>query len=506
VDISFLTYPAKLLSKIVERPLYANIFAFLAGSLFPLALAPYDYWVLGILAPMFLLLLTRKVTCKESALRHYLFAVGMYAWGLYWIYVSVHVHGHAPPVLAGALVGLLVITLAIPMYIQGYVFARYFRFNTVALVLGFALLWTFREWLFTWVLTGFPWLLIGYGHLYTPIGSYAPFLGVLGVSFFGVLSSSLLYSLLWERRLTSLGLLLSLWMAGYGISNIDLVQTEGELVKVSLVQGNIDQETKWRREMVMPIIETYIDLSESEWGRDIIIWPEAALTVYRHDAEKFLQGLSEKGKSHNTSLVLGLPDRNDSGDVFNAAIVLGNGEGVYHKRLLVPFGEYIPFEAQLRGLIKAFDLPMSKNLTGPEYQPLLKAGALSLSMSICYEIIYPDLVRQNKEVPDLLTTISNDTWFGESIGPLQHLQMAQMRALEQKRYLLRGTNNGVTAIVGPDGRIVSRLPQFKAAVLRGEIFAMKGMTPYVEFGNMPILVLIFGLLLTLMMWRFRYTR
>jgi apolipoprotein N-acyltransferase len=174
----------------------------------------------------------------------------------------------------------------------------------------------------------------------------------------------------------------------------------------------------------------------------------------------------------------------------NTAVVAGTGEGRYVKRRLVPFGEYVPLEGLLRGAIEFFALPMSHAGPGAWRQPLLDLGGQRAQMSICYEVVYPDLVRRDAGGADVLITISNDTWFGASIGPLQHLQMAQMRALENGRWMLRGTNNGVTAIVDHRGAVTSRLPQFEPGVLRGEYAAMSGITPFTRFGHAPWLAVI----------------
>ena len=176
--------------------------------------------------------------------------------------------------------------------------------------------------------------------------------------------------------------------------------------------------------------------------------------------------------------------------IYNAA--LSTGGGIYRKRRLVPFGDYVPFESVLRGLIAFFDLPMSAAAPGAETQPLLRAGGIDLAMAICYEIAYPKAVAHHARGAGALATVSNDTWFGASIGPHQHLQIARMRALENGRYLLRATNNGVTAIIDPGGAVVARLPQFEAAVLRGEIRALAGETPFARFLNMPVLLVLLG--------------
>jgi len=173
----------------------------------------------------------------------------------------------------------------------------------------------------------------------------------------------------------------------------------------------------------------------------------------------------------------------------NSIMATGNGEGMYHKQKLVPFGEYVPLAGLLRGLISFFDLPMSNFTPGPDYQKPLKANGINVMPYICYEVAYPDFVAFNARNAGLLVTISNDGWFGDSIGPQQHLQMARMRALETGRYMLRGTNNGVTAIINEKGEITERIPQFERDVLTGEAYTAKGQTPYMQTGSWPVLTL-----------------
>jgi len=269
-----------------------------------------------------------------------------------------------------------------------------------------------------------------------------------------------------------------------------------------MVQGNVDQSVKWDADEADRIIRTYVELSEPLWGVDLVIWPEAAVTRFEHELSQLLGELDNRGAASGTALVLGLPyaERLPDGSVayYNAVRVVGAGEGRYLKRRLVPFGEYVPLEGLLRGLIAFFDLPMSGFSRGPAEQPLLAFDGHRAVMAICYEVVYPELVRAQAMDADVLMTVSNDTWFGASAGPLQHLEMAQMRALENGRWMLRATNNGVTAIIDAEGRVRARLPQFEAGVLRGQWQAMAGSTPYARLGYLPVLVC--GLLLGGLAW------
>jgi apolipoprotein N-acyltransferase len=437
--------------------------------------------------------LLRDAPLRAGLCLFYLYGVGFYGVGVSWVFVSIHEHGAASTLLAALLGTLFVLALALFFLLQGYVYLRWCRSLPFGLSLGFATAWVAREWLLTWFLTGFPWLFAGYGFLESPMAGYGPVLGVLGITFLVAWQATLLAGLVLARpgspRLSggrdkgiAMTAVLAMWLVGWALQQQSFVAPGPKTLRVSAVQGNIDQHSKWSRRMVGPIIKTYTDLSESEWPRELVFWPEASVTVFREYADEFLGPIAARARANGSALLLGIPDRDEQGRFLNSAIVVGAGQGRYVKRRLVPFGEYVPLESWLRGLIKVFDLPMSRNVSGPEDQPPLRVGDYLVSMSICYEVIYPELVRGSVAAPDLLVTISNDTWFGASLGPWQHLQMARMRALENGRYMVRATNNGVTAVIDEQGRITGQLPQFETGVLRADVPVMQGTTPYARWG------------------------
>ena len=461
------------------------------------SLAPFDWWPLGLVSLggfFYLLTVTRSGWQAGFA-----YGVGKFGIGVSWIYVSIHDYGQAPPLLAGFLVGVFVAGMALVPTALGALYARFRSRQTAFNVVWFAALWLAFEWLFTWFLTGFPWLYAGYAHVGTPLAGWAPVGGVLLVGFFVALTAASAVGA-WGQRRYWWGYAIAAiapWVTGLPLAQIEWTESKSP-ASVALVQGNVDQAVKWLPENRLPIIRRYVELSEPHWDADLIVWPEAAITVFEHEAGELLARWQDLGRARDTALVLGIPSieqNRERGTVFNnSAIGLGTASGRYVKRRLVPFGEYVPFEDMLRGLITFFDLPMSHAVPGPMQQPLLKLGAFQAGLSICYEVVYPNLVRDHAGRADVLLTITNDAWFGTSIGPLQHLQMVQMRSLENGRWMLRATNNGVTAIVDHRGRIAARLPQFEAGVLRETFEYRTGQTPYVVAGDVPVLVGV-GLLL-----------
>ena len=479
------------------KPVQAGVLALGAGGLYPLAFAPFDLWWLALLAIGVYWRLVRDAGIWRATWLGYLFGLGAFGIGASWVYVSINVYGGAGPLLAGFLVGLFVCGIATFFALHGFLFAWSLA-RVEQSALAFALLWPLTEWVRSWLFTGFPWLYAGYAYIDTPLANFAPFAGVLGVSLSVAITGVALVQLVVSRapgaRLTWGVTLAGVWLLAVGAGAFSFAVRDGEALTVSAIQPNINQNLKWRRDQVQVNINTNEQLSATEWGRDLVVWSEASLTFYAADGRAYLDDLDARARAAGSALILGIPERGEGDVYYNAALGLGTGTGAYRKRHLVPFGEYVPLEEVLRGLIAAFDLPMSRNSAGSEGQEPIEVGAGPVALAICYEIAFGDLVRSAASDPVLLVTMSNDTWFGASIGPWQHLQMARMRARELARYLVRATNNGISAVVDPAGRMIAAGPQFEPAVIRAEVYSMSGRTPYLEWGVRPFLsVLVFVL-------------
>jgi len=501
-----------------------------AGLALPLSLAPFDWPLLDLVSVALLFVLVREANVTRAAWLGWYFGLGKYGLGASWVYVSIHDYGHATPLLAGALVALFVALLALfPAFMTASYAAlarlwqrapareapnaapgsragvRAHSGATLVDALAFAACWVLLDWALTWVLTGFPWLYAGYAHLGDPLRHLAPVGGVLLVSLAVAVSATSLVALVLERRggvrvLAAVCAMLP-WLAGAVFGRVEWV-TPGPGGRVALVQGNIPQDLKWLGTHTDEILDTYRRLSRDHFDTDLVVWPEAAVVEFEHRAGPYLREMDGRARAGGAALVLGIPalERLPDGSVgfLNTVQVVGLGEGRYVKRRLVPFGEYVPLEGLLRGAIEFFDLPMSHAVSGAWHQPLLVAKDWKLAAAICYEIVYPDLVRASAADADVIVTLSNDAWFGASIGPHQHLQMARMRALENGRFVLRATNNGITAIVDADGHVTAQLPQFEEGVLEGRFEVPRGRPPFVRLGEWPVLVLAALLLLPLL--------
>jgi len=281
---------------------------------------------------------------------------------------------------------------------------------------------------------------------------------------------------------------------------VSFTEPAGPALSVALVQGAVPQQLKWDPAARSEIIARYERLSAPYLGVDVLFWPEAALPVFAARAPSLLKRLERSLAEAGSALVLGIPDLTpdpaapDTLRFLNTAQVLGAGSGRYVKHHLVPFGEYVPLEGLLRGLIAFLDLPMSRALPGPAAQPALAAAGQRWATPICYEVVFPSLVRSLARDATVLATLSNDAWFGDSLGPEQHHQMARFRARELGRPMVRVTNDGVTALINAQGAETARLPRFSPAVLTGEVQPQQGLTPYARFGDGPLWALALGLL------------
>ena len=483
--------------------------ALLAGALLPAALAPFDLWPLAVLSPLALLTLLRRLGPGAAALRAWSFGVGMFGTGASWVYVSIHQYGSAPVPLASFLTLLFCLGLALFPALTFWAWARWLRERPGGVLFGFTAAWVLGEWWRGWFLTGFPWLYAGYSQLEAPLAGWAPVVGVLGIGLILAFTAAALYLTLTRTRGGPLALAASalLWTAGPVLERARWTEPTGEPLSVAMVQGNIAQELKWEPGQLEAILDTYVAMSEPLWGTDLVVWPEAAVPAYLDLVVDKLAPLAARAVQSGSTLLLGIPTRDANTakrrgfDAFNSIAVVGRDSGLYHKRRLVPFGEYVPLEPVLRGLIAFFDLPMSSFSSGPAEQAPLEVRGLRVAPSICYEIVYPDLVGAGAADAELLLTVSNDTWFGASIGPLQHLQMARMRALETGRPLIRATNNGISALIDAHGGITVRGGQFTQEVIRGAVQPTTGLTPFARWGSWSALLLAVLPLLAAQLWR-----
>ena len=482
-----------------------NALAFVSGALITFSLAPFNFWGLSVLS------LTAFITCLSSAKSTKLalfntafwFGIGLFAFGVSWVFVSIHDFGFTGVPLALLLTGIFVIFLALvfalPFWLAGNFLRNHFNYAVFLIPAVFVII----EWLRMWIFTGFPWLIIGYSHINSWLSGWAPIFGVLGLSFLSAITSAVIWSAIKKIKarnfdaalFVSLSMLAAIWLGGKALQNVEWSQPKGQPVSVALVQPNIDLLLKWDPYSAPYIREVLAAETAKHWNSDLVIWPEAAVPLLFTDSQAFLGELNEVATRNDTALVTGLLyDQYPPERYYNAIIGLGNAHGLYFKQRLVPFGEYVPLESWLRGLIAFFDLPNSVIHKGPKGQQGLYTESYKIAPYICYEIVYPELVANNLGDKQVIVTISNDAWFGRSIGPKQHFQMAQMRALENSRYLLRSTNTGLSGVINHKGKIVKLDKPYQQSSIASEFQLREGNTPFSKMGTFPVIGFCFTLL------------
>lgn len=487
-----------------------DFIALIAGALLPLAFAPVGFYPLAIISPALLLALWLNISPKQAFLRGLYFGIGLFGFGASWIFIAIHRYGDTNIFISILTTIIFILILAILPAFQGYFLTRFFTTNNrTKIILAFPASWVLFEWIRSWYLSGFPWLFLGYSQTNSPLHTFAPIIGLYGVSFIVALCSGLVVMAFndgWRGWYKSLLPLVLIWIVALLLSPIHWTHPVSPTMNVALIQGNIPQSTKWNPQQAESSLNIYQQLTQPYWNSDLIIWPESAITFLLPDAVNYLDQLNVTAQQHHTALLTGIPNaapdfKDNTTAYYNSMIVVGDGHGIYNKQHLVPFGEYVPFQNLLRGLFGFLNLPMSDFSTGASHQPLLVAHGIFIAPFICYEIVYPNLVMATLPQAELLVTISDDTWFGDSFAPGQHLQMGQFWALASGRYLINSTNSGTTAIVNPNGTLQNTAPPFQAIVLPGKVYAMQGLTPAIILGNLRFII---GMLLLLMIaWFFQ---
>ena len=472
----------------------------IAGLLAVGAFAPFGYFPLAYISLAVLFNQWLSDTPRQ-ALRHGgLFGLGFFAGGVSWVYVSVHVYGQLALPVSALIAVLFVLVLAVFPALAGYLLRRYLPVNGWAgalLVLPSG--WVLAEWLRGRVFTGFPWLDTGASQIDGPLAAYLPIVGEYGVAWLLCVCAVLLAAIAGNRRrVISLVLLAAVITAGYLLENIEWTTARGEPIRVSLVQGNIAQADKWAPENLESTLRLYAELTAAQPDSELVVWPETAIPAFYHQVEdSYIPYLEEQLAESGTSLLTGIPvlDR-ETWTYYNSIIALNGSRGFYHKQHLVAFGEYLPLRWLIGDTLDALAVPNADFTPGKAGQTLVQAAGYPVGSSICFEVAFARVINDSLPEAAFLVNVSNDGWFGRSLAPFQHLEIARVRAKETGRALLRATNTGISAIINHDGTIQSRSQQFEQAVVNGHVVPRQGATPYVRYGDWPVvLVAVFCLLL-----------
>ena len=462
---------------------------------------PFGLVIAPLLCLAYLFYFALNHSPKKTAIFYYLFGFFCFSIGLYWLYISIHIVSGAPLWLAILLIGVLSGVMALFYCLVGFIISyayQLFKSKYLVLTLLAPAIWTLSELLRGYAFTGFPWLTIGYSQSSTFLSAWAPIGGVYLVSFIVSLIAG--YCLLISskiRPLLSLFSVLIIIGSSFFIRPIEWTERLDKEFSVALVQGAVAQEKKWLTTEFIRTLTLYRNSLLNLENTNLVIWPEVAIPAYAENVKGYLDELEGILKQQNIDLLmLGINTKGKNGEVFNSVITLGGDNRVYHKRHLVPFGEYFPVPKFIREWLQKMKLPHRDISIGPEVQEMLKLDQYFIATSICYEDIFGYELLDYQPLANVLVNVTNNAWFGESIASSQHFQMSRMRAIETGRYLLRSTNTGITAIVMPDGNIQEELEPYNFSILKGNFYPMKDETPYSRFGDLFV-ILLMTLIMTL---------
>lgn len=462
--------------------------AILAGAAAVLGFSPVDFFPATLLALAVLVHLWVRAPSPHAAfLAGFLFGLAFFLAGVSWVYVSLNRFGGMPAPLAALATFGFCVFLALFPALAGWAQAR--LLPPALRPLAIPALWVLAEWLRGAVLTGFPWLAIGYAAIDTPLAGFAPLGGVYLVSLMAVACAALLWLIAANRAKWSAAAgFAALGIAGAALQGVAWTLPAGKPVSASLLQGNVPQSLKFDPARYERTLATYARLADESRAR-LIVLPETAVPRFLDLVDPaFIGQLKSIAVRNGGDLLLGIPTRAAPGDFRNSVLSLGvSPPAAYDKVHLVPFGEFVP--PGFGWILGVLRIPLSDFTRGSQAQRPLAVAGQRVAINICYEDAYgAEILRQLPEAT-LLVNVSNVAWFGDSLAPGQHLQIARMRALETGRMHLTATNTGITAAIAADGAILRRLPQFAEGRLEIEAQGRSGATPYVAFSDGPALAL-----------------
>ena len=507
----------------------------LLGAVHALSFAsdPLPHWILPFVQIFSLAALAyyvfRAGTVRQAALGGFLFGASNFALGLYWLYISMHDYGGMAAPLAGGAVLLLAAGLALFTTLATGLtrwlatshlrnFSNY-RWQVLTAAI-WASCWTLTEWMRGTLFTGFPWLNIGYGHVEGVLANWAPVLGVYGLAWLAAFAAGAIALLACAKdtendakAAVGVGLAIVSGLAGIALGHIAWSQPQGAPMIVRLVQGNVPQSEKFDPQLIQRGIAAYMQLAalppkEADGAPQLIILPETVMPLFQDAiAPQAWQQWLDIARTRNARILMGIPlhDRVDGKERYtNSAIAFDAGTPLlalragqpgmrYDKHHLVPFGEFVP--PGFRWFVDAMQIPLGDFNRGAPRQDLFRIGDQVLAPDICYEDVFGEEIIQSVRHSEthgpgasVLVNISNLGWFGDSWALRQHLQISRMRALETARPMIRATNTGMTAAIDPNGVVRAALEPMSKGVLDVEIQGMQGLTPYVRWGNAPVLV------------------
>ncbi len=499
------------LNKPQFKSLHLLLIILIAGGISIFAFAPFNHsYIMAVTILMLLYVIDNfaaYVSKKKLFAYGYFFGFTYFATQLYWAFYSLYKIIDT---------GLIISTLAYIFFVgflalyMGLIVTVYHKYKTkfaiVNLAVFFPSVWVFFEWLRSWLFSGFPWCEVGYTQVnisflkgFYPLGgSYLVswiFLSMIGAFYF-IIKNKILFitsrniSNIPPKRYTNLILFyfLAIIIGGDFLAKINYTKPYGKPISVALIQGNISQGVKWSSNNFLDIYKKEIALAHA----DIVIIPETAISSFsEYLPVGYLDGLVKTAKTNGANLIIGIPKFIDKQNNYvNSALLLTDPKQSYYAKYhLVPYGEYIPMKWLFGKVYSMINLPLVGFSSGGKEQSPLVVANQKLAFNICYENGFNTELTANAMQSTILANLSDMVWYGDTVAKDQHLQISQVRALENQRYFIQDTNTGLTAIITPNGMIQSKLAPFVKGTLTDMVQGRFGATPFEIVGNYPIIII-----------------
>lgn len=488
----------------VNTKLIATLSLILAGMAFPLGFAPFHLPGMSLLSLAYFYYRLNQGEIRQALANGFCYGIGLFGFGVSWVVISVHDYGSLSYPAA------LLITLAFIGYLSLFTALlalcyRWFKLKTQDLrsVFLFATLWIVFEYLRANLMTGFPWLLLGTSQLDTPLRSLIPIIGLYGTGFLACLAAALLaYGWVNRNGLEIIAFVLILILPS-ALKDHRWTQLDSNGVSVAVVQANLSMRDKWDEQLFQQLLEHYQTTIEQLLGKALIVLPESAIPLPASYLEDYLETINQKALLAKSAIVSGIlkPVNLEETEFFNTMTALGQAEGEYRKQHLVPFGEYIPKPFKL--INRILGLPEADLLPGQKDQQAMRVKGYAIASLICYEIAYPELLRQQLGLARWIVAVSDNGWFGHSLASYQQTQMAQLLALITGRYAVIANNDGLSSVINDQGKIVNSLPAFQAGILESSLLPAEGLTPWAYWGDRPVLIILLLILAVFLLRRIK---
>ena len=472
---------------------------FLLGSLYTLSFSPYNIIFLSFLSVIFFLILLDLEFMKDSILKSLSFSTGYFLIGTYWLKNVINNFSDVSSLLSIAMVFIFILYLSlfiiIPIIFVTFINQRLI-INKNYLLIILAILITLFEVVRAHLFTGFSWFNFGQAAINTPLDYFFPVFGVHGLTFIIFMMAIIFINIIKSSNRNFFASLAFIFVVIYVIIfNKNWTSLTNKEISISIIQPNLHNKISYSNEDILNRMNILRKMTVSQTNKniDIILWPEAPLPIVYNKLENTFYKTIISDIPKHTSLVTGVFYQSEE-IIYNSIINASNNISIYHKKHLVPFGEFLPFRESLAFLYKSIGIKMYDIKSGDNVSSINIKNFVAHSL-ICYESIFSKGSLIKNEKSDFIINVSNDGWFGESLAPYQHLDALIMRSLENQRYSIRSTNTGISAVISPFGEIEEYIQFNEKGVISKKIFARNGHTPISKHGYSILYLFIFAIFL-----------